>query len=823
VLRQFAAVAGGDDGPVTLAAVISGDLPPGRAVQAQELREALTAFSRQPRVIQLLGLDTAAGQVQLGLGLGGLVGSGLAAAASLLVASLAVTAAANVWDGSPAGEAGGVARAARALARVSVSVPVVVVIDDADCLDVGLALALIGGLAGRRDGQVLVVAAAAPSSDLVRALTREPGSELAGRVHRAEADQSMGYAARLDLAAELLPGLPAAGAERIARRTATFAEVFAVADTGRLAELGPDTAAADAVSVVDAVTDAVLERARPSPEAVVLAWAGGALHDRQAAKALEVLGASRQEDDQRVVWAGSLVRLVGPPDMRVDGLVAALSAADRQKLAAVVLGEAAGLAADASAGLVERVVARQAAHHVRGDLADRGGLTGVQIGLIRGLETLGDPGAAYEVATAALAELDTLPSAARDAGQRQELVMAALRLARTRPGGGEDEDPVAAEAVELAMSGGAAVRPEARVWAAVDLLHRPGRREAGLRLARQVTDELEARRIHGEVGSQWRLLLAFHTGQAGDTALAQRLLATTLSTGSAAQKRAAAEVLRTIGGPHADTRLQIILLQDELAGTPPGTNDDLLRLHHALAANYGMLGEYHQALHHGAQELPLRRRIQGDDHPSTLTARGIIAGLTGQAGDPAGGLRLLQELLPDLVRVLGPGHPDTLTTRHNIAYWTGQAGDPAGGLRLSQELLPDRIRVQGPDHPETLATRVNIAYLTGQAGDPAGALRLFQELLPDRIRVLGPGHPDTLTTRHDIAHWTGRCGDPAGALRLSQELLPDRIRVLGPGHPDTLTTRNNIAHWTEVLSASTQRPDGTVGTEDPENPGALPA
>ena len=80
--------------------------------------------------------------------------------------------------------------------------------------------------------------------------------------------------------------------------------------------------------------------------------------------------------------------------------------AGRQELAAAVLGEAVRLAADPGAGLVERVVARQAAHHVRADLADRSGLTGVQIGLIRGLEKLGDPDAAYEVATAALADLE---------------------------------------------------------------------------------------------------------------------------------------------------------------------------------------------------------------------------------------------------------------------------------------------------------------------------------------------------------------------------------------------------------------------------------
>jgi hypothetical protein len=465
----------------------------------------------------------------------------------------------------------------------------------------------------------------------------------------------------------------------------------------------------------------------------------------------------------------------------------------------------------------------------------------------------------------ALAELDTLPPAARDTGQRQELVMASLRLARTRPHRGQDEDRVAAEAVELAMSGGAAVRPEARVWAAVDLLHRPGHRQDGLRLAHQVTAELEARRIHGELASQWRLLLAFHAGQAGDAALAQRLLATMINSGPTTQQDAAAAVLRAIGGPHADTRLQLILLEDELARTPANADDDLLRLHHALAANYDLLGDYHSALHHGSQELPLRRRIQGDVHPDTLTTRndiaywtgkcGDMAGAlrlsqdllpdqvrvlgpahrgtlrirnniaywTGECGDPAGALRLFQDLLPDRIRVLGPGDPETLITRNNIAAWTGRCGDPAGALRLSQDLLPDRIRVLGPAHRGTLTTRNNIAYWTGECGDPAGALRLFQDLLPDRIRVLGLDHPDTLTTRNNIAAWTGRCGDPAGALRLSQDLLPDRIRVLGPAHPDTLTTRNNIAALTEVLSTSTPRPGGTIEAKGPGNADAPPS
>ena len=103
------------------------------------------------------------------------------------------------------------------------------------------------------------------------------------------------------------------------------------------------------------------------------------------------------------------------------------------------------MARDPDARLVERVVARQAAHRVRGDLGDRRGLTGVQCALIRGLETLGDRSAARDVARTAL---DELPAGEPDSADRAELLKPYLRLARTRPG--QEEDPLITEATSLA-------------------------------------------------------------------------------------------------------------------------------------------------------------------------------------------------------------------------------------------------------------------------------------------------------------------------------------------------------------------------------------
>ncbi len=791
VLARFRAAVEAADGPVTVVAGVEGNLPGGRAVQAAALQKALTGVAPPSRATELLDVDTPAGQAGLGLDVASWFVPGLGAAVSLTGLSRLLSAAARRRDDSPTGEAGAVARAGRAVAAVSVKVPVVVVVDDADLLDPGLARAMIGGLAGRYDGQVLVVAAVCPGSDLVAGLVKEAGPDLAGRVRRADVDPGMDYPDRVELARELLPDLPVQAAERVARRTATFGEVFAVAAADRMAGLGPGAGAGQPVTAADVVVDAVLDRAVPSREAVVLAWAGGVLHQVQAGACLRFLGADRAMDDPYVRRAGLLVCLADPGSRRCAEQAAAFSARQRAALAGAVL-EAAGLVgADPGAGLADRVVARQAVHRVRADLdpALRGQLPTEQGALIRGLEALGDPEAAWQVARQALAGTPA------GAAGRQGLLMAYLRLARIRPHPGHP-DPLAEEAIGAALAAGAAVGLEARVWAAADLLGRDGDRERALDLATQVTGELQTRADLGEAGDQWRLLLAFSAGKAGRPAVAQRLLTPMLASRTASREKAAQAVLRAVDGPHADIRLQVILLQAELETTPAAAEDDLLRLHAALADAFDDLGIYPQALSHGHQELALRQRLQRPDHPSTLNTRNNIAAWTGRCGDASGALRLSTALLSDQERVLGPDHPSTLTTRNNIAAWTGECGDAAGALRLSTALLPDRERVLGPDHLDTMTTRSNIAFWTGECGDAAGALRLAVALLPDRERVLGPDHLDTLNTRNNIASSTGRCGDAAGALHLFTALLPGQERLLGPDHPATMTTRSNIAFWT---------------------------
>ena len=207
-------------------------LPGGPGPQAAALRDGLLAAEVRQQAAALLcrgRLLKAARPATSNL-----LMSSLARTISLLLASIAATIAGGAADDCPASENGAASRAARVVAAVSASVPTLVVIDDADYLEPGLAVTVIENLIDHHDSRVLVIAAVDLGSDLAAALTsRARYGRTAGRVHRAGIDPRMGPRSRAELAGELSPHLTAAEAEQLARQTRTFAEIFAASRLGR--------------------------------------------------------------------------------------------------------------------------------------------------------------------------------------------------------------------------------------------------------------------------------------------------------------------------------------------------------------------------------------------------------------------------------------------------------------------------------------------------------------------------------------------------------------------------------------------------------------
>ncbi len=218
-----------DDDPICPLVRINGrSLPDEHRQQAVALRDGLLGVEVRRQAAALLCRSRLRSAPRLGIG--SLLVSGIAGTISLLVAGLAAAAKGSLAGGSLADANSAAARAAQVVAAVSVSAPTLVIIDDADVLEPSLAITVIENLIDQPDSQILVVAAVDLGSDVAAALTsRARYGPTAGRVHRADADPRMGCQSRAELVGELNPHLTTAQAERLARQTRTFAEIFAAA------------------------------------------------------------------------------------------------------------------------------------------------------------------------------------------------------------------------------------------------------------------------------------------------------------------------------------------------------------------------------------------------------------------------------------------------------------------------------------------------------------------------------------------------------------------------------------------------------------------
>ena len=194
-----------------------------------------------------------------------------------------------------------------------------------------------------------------------------------------------------------------------------------------------------------------------------------------------------------------------------------------------------------------------------------------------------------------------------------------------------------------------------------------------------------------------------------------------------------------------------------------------------------------------SREFEFRRRLQGPEHPVTLTSISNLGEMLRAQGDLAGARKLHEEALSIRRRVLGPEHSDTLTSMNNLALTLEAQGELAEARRLQAETLAGRRRVLGPDHPSTLRSMGNLASTLRAQGDLAVARKLQEEVLDRHRRVLGFEHRDTLKSMGNLARTLSAQGDLAGARKLQEELLNVHRRVLGSEHRDTVTSMSNLA------------------------------
>jgi serine/threonine protein kinase/tetratricopeptide (TPR) repeat protein len=202
---------------------------------------------------------------------------------------------------------------------------------------------------------------------------------------------------------------------------------------------------------------------------------------------------------------------------------------------------------------------------------------------------------------------------------------------------------------------------------------------------------------------------------------------------------------------------------------------------------YWRLGDYPAAQPHLERALELRRRVLGEEHPSTLDCMKLLAALYVDQGAFAKAEPLTVRALELSRRVLGEEHPNTVAHMNDLAILYQAQGQSAKAEPLWAKTLEVRRRVLGEEHPNTLTSLINLAALYWTLNELGKAEPLLVKALDVSRRVLGEEHPNTLSSRNNLAGLYQDLGQFDKSERLKLENLEIGRRVLGEEHPKTLS------------------------------------
>ncbi|KAL8939769.1 MAG: hypothetical protein Q9211_002587 [Gyalolechia sp. 1 TL-2023] len=205
-------------------------------------------------------------------------------------------------------------------------------------------------------------------------------------------------------------------------------------------------------------------------------------------------------------------------------------------------------------------------------------------------------------------------------------------------------------------------------------------------------------------------------------------------------------------------------------------------------------GRWKEAEELEVQVLETKKRVLGEEHPSTLTSIANLALTYKHRGRWKEAEELEIQVLEARKRILGEEHPDTLGSIVNLAstYWN--QGRLQEAEELEVQVLEAMKRILGEEHPSTLNCIANLASTYRNQGRWKEAEKLNVQVVEARKRILGEEHPGTLTSISILASIYSSQGRWKEAEKLNVQVVEARKRLLGEEHPDTLTSMHNLAY-----------------------------
>ena len=179
------------------------------------------------------------------------------------------------------------------------------------------------------------------------------------------------------------------------------------------------------------------------------------------------------------------------------------------------------------------------------------------------------------------------------------------------------------------------------------------------------------------------------------------------------------------------------------------------------------------------------RERPADDAERLFVANNLAVTLKESAGDNAGALSLMEEVLAVRRRTLGDEHADTLGSLTNLALQLNEMGRHTTALPLAREAVDIARRTLGAEHEHTLVAISCLAAVHTSFREFEAARPLHEEALEARTRLLGAGNLETMNSTHLLGTTLFCMGEHEKGLELLEHASTQARKVLGKAHPSS--------------------------------------
>ncbi|XP_063222279.1 clustered mitochondria protein homolog isoform X4 [Bacillus rossius redtenbacheri] len=197
-----------------------------------------------------------------------------------------------------------------------------------------------------------------------------------------------------------------------------------------------------------------------------------------------------------------------------------------------------------------------------------------------------------------------------------------------------------------------------------------------------------------------------------------------------------------------------------------------------------------------SEALNLLNNVYGAMHPEIAQCLRMLARLNYVMGDHSEALVHQQKAVLMSERVNGPDHPHTVTEYTHLALYCFANSQVSTALKLLYRARYLALVVCGENHPEVALLDSNISLILHAVGEYELSLRFLEKALALNIRYYGPKSLKVAVSYHLVARTQSCMGDFRSALNNEKETYAIYKQQLGENHEKTRESSDCLRHLT---------------------------